>query len=100
MLASLNRLNCRAVFRTLYFLPSITPIVATTLLWTWILNPDFGLLNYTLSLVGIQGPKWLGSTEWSKPALILMQLWGSVGGGAMIIFLAGLHRAEREVALA
>lgn len=87
----------RAVFRTLFFLPSITPIVATTLLWTWILNPDFGLLNYTLSLVGIQGPKWLGSTDWAKPSLILMQLWGSVGGGAMIIFLAGLQGIPEEL---
>jgi len=87
----------RAVFRTLYFLPSITPIVATTLLWTWILNPDFGLLNYLLSLVHIPGPKWLGSTQWAKPALILLQLWGSVGGGAMIIFLAGLQGIPEEL---
>jgi len=71
--------------------------VATTLLWTWILNPDFGLLNYLLSLVHIPGPKWLGSTQWAKPALILLQLWGSVGGGAMIIFLAGLQGIPEEL---
>ncbi len=87
----------RAIFRTLYFLPSITPVVATTLLWMWILNPDFGLMNYSLSLVNIPGPKWLGSTEWSKPALILMHLWGSMGGGAMIIFLAGLQGIPEEL---
>jgi multiple sugar transport system permease protein len=90
-------IKARALFRTMFFLPSITPVVATTLLWVWILNPDFGLLNYSLSLVGVQGPKWLGSTEWSKPAMILIHLWGAVGGGAMIIFLAGLQAVPHEL---
>lgn len=90
-------LKGRAVFRTLFFLPSITPIVATTLLWMWILNPEFGLLNYSLSFIGIQGPKWLGSDTWAKPALIVMQLWGTVGGGSMIIFLAGLQGVPEEL---
>lgn len=92
-----QRMKLQGAFRTMFFLPSITPIVASTLLWMWILNPDFGLLNYVLSLAGIQGPKWLGSTEWSKPALILMYLWGSMGGGAMIIFLAGLQGVPHEL---
>jgi multiple sugar transport system permease protein len=90
-------IRARALFRTMFFLPSITPVVATTLLWIWILNPDFGLLNYSLSLVGIQGPKWLGSTEWSKPAMILIHLWGAVGGAAMIVFLAGLQAVPQEL---
>jgi multiple sugar transport system permease protein len=90
-------IKARALFRTMFFLPSITPVVATTLLWVWILNPDFGLLNYSLSLFGVQGPKWLGSTEWSKPAMILIHLWGAVGGGAMIIFLAGLQAVPHEL---
>ena len=90
-------IKARALFRTFFFLPSITPVVATTLLWVWILNPDFGLLNYSLSLIGVQGPKWLGSTEWSKPAMILIHLWGAVGGGAMIIFLAGLQSVPHEL---
>ena len=92
-----QEMKLRAIFRTMFFLPSITPIVASTLLWIWILNPEFGLLNYTLSLVGIQGPKWLGSIEWAKPSLILMYLWGSMGGGAMIIFLAGLQGVPHEL---
>jgi multiple sugar transport system permease protein len=90
-------IKARALFRTMFFLPSITPVVATTLLWMWILNPEFGLLNYSLSLVGVPGPKWLGSTEWSKPAMILIHLWGAVGGGAMIIFLAGLQSVPQEL---
>lgn len=92
-----QEIKARAVFRTMFFLPSITPIVATTLLWMWILNPEFGLINYTLSTIGIQGPKWLGSTEWAKPAMILMHLWGAMGGGAMIIFLAGLQGVPPEL---
>lgn len=77
------------VFRTIYYLPSVTAGVAVALLWAWILNPNFGLVNYVLSLVGIKGPMWLSSVRWSKPALILMSLWG-VGGG-MVIFLAALQ---------
>lgn len=89
--------KARSLFRTFFFLPSITPVVATTLLWTWILNPEFGLVNYALSLIGIQGPKWFGSPEWAKPAMILILLWGAVGGGAMIVFLAGLQSAPHEL---
>jgi multiple sugar transport system permease protein len=92
-----QQIKARAVFRTMFFLPSITPIVATALLWTWLLNPEFGLINYTLSLIGVEGPKWLGSPGWAKPALILMHLWTSVGGGAMIIFLAGLQGVPPEL---
>lgn len=90
-------LKARALFRTLFFLPSITPVVATTLLWMWILNPEFGLINYALSLIGIEGPRWFGTPEWSKPALIMMNLWGAMGGGAMIIFLAGLQSVPPEL---
>jgi multiple sugar transport system permease protein len=92
-----QKIKARAVFRTIFFLPSITPVVASTLIWIWILNPEFGLLNYALSIVGIAGPKWLGSPEWAKPSLILMYLWGSIGGGAMIIFLAGLQGVPPEL---
>ena len=92
-----QKILARAAFRTMFFLPSITPVVATALLWIWILNPDFGLINYSLSLIGIEGPKWLGSPEWAKPSLILMHLWTAVGGGAMLIFLAGLQGVPPEL---
>ena len=84
-------------FRTLFFLPSITPVVASVLLWRWIFQPDFGILNYALSLVGIHGPQWLGSTQWVKPSLIIIGLWGSVGGSQMIIFLAGLQAIPNDL---
>ncbi|HLK57822.1 MAG TPA: sugar ABC transporter permease [Chthonomonadaceae bacterium] len=79
-----------AFYRTLYFLPSITPVVATSVLWMWLLNPEIGLVNILLGKMGMaHPPAWLQDPAWSKPALILMGLWG-VGGG-MVIYLAGLQ---------
>ncbi len=85
------------VWRTLYFLPTLTPLVAAALLWRWMLNPDVGLVNYLLAKVGIDGPGWLSSTTWAIPALVLIGLWGSVGGSRMIIFLAGLQDVPKEL---
>jgi multiple sugar transport system permease protein len=95
----LNRkIKGRAFFRSVYFLPSVTPLVAAAILWMWILNPQVGLLNWVLGFIGISpGPGWLGTTQWSKPALIIMALWGAVGGGMMLIFLAGLQGVPREL---
>jgi multiple sugar transport system permease protein len=76
-------------FRTLFYLPSVTPSVAYVALWIWILNPDYGLMNLLLRQVGIHGPKWLGDPVWSKPSLILMNLWGF--GSVALIFLAALQ---------
>ncbi|MHB1294350.1 MAG: carbohydrate ABC transporter permease [Anaerolineae bacterium] len=77
-----------SLFRTLYYLPAITPTVAAAILWRWILQSQWGLLNAALRVVGIQGPLWLGSPDWSKPAIVLMNAWSS--GSMMLIFLAGL----------
>ena len=89
-LALLLSLDLRgmSIYRTIFFLPSIVPLVATSLLWVWILNPQIGLINNLLEMVGISGPPWLVSPVWSKPALILMSIWGV--GGSMIIYLAGI----------
>jgi multiple sugar transport system permease protein len=76
-------------WRTVFYMPAVMPAVASALLWGMIFNPRFGILNWFLSLVGIQGPGWLASRDWALPALIVMSLW-SVGGG-MIIYLAGLQ---------
>jgi multiple sugar transport system permease protein len=78
-----------AFWRTSFYLPSVTSGVAVAILWGFIFNPRFGILNWILSLVGIRGPGWLASPDWALAALILMSLWG-VGGG-MIIYLAGLQ---------
>ena len=75
--------------RTLFYLPSVTPTVAYTALWIWILNADYGLINILLRQVGVRGPRWLGDPDWAKPALILMSLWGF--GSVALIFLAALQ---------
>ena len=77
-----------AVYRTFFYLPAIMPAVAASLLWIWIFNPEQGILNNLLAHIGIVGPKWLQNEHWSKPALIVMSLWGA--GGGMIVWLAGL----------
>lgn len=84
-------------FRAIYFLPSLVPVVATTVIWVWILNPQVGLVNYLLGLIGITGPGWLGTVEWAIPSLILLSLWRSAGGETMLIFLAGLQGVPREL---
>ena len=83
-----NDVKFLGVFRTIYFLPSLLPATASGILWMWIFNPNFGLLNQMLAKVGIEGPAWTMSTTWALPALIIMGLWGF--GGGMIIFLAGI----------
>ena len=84
-------------FRTLFFLPSLLPIVASTVLWAWLLQPDWGLVNGVLYWIGIHGPRWFASTEWAIPGLISLALWTTVGGPRMIIFLAGLQGVPDEL---
>jgi len=83
------KLRGQSIYRVIYFLPSIVPVVASTLLWLWILNPNSGLLNTLLSTVGIRGPNWFRDPNWSKPALIMLGLWGM--GQTIIIYLSGLQ---------
>lgn len=96
-------LNCdvrgRPFFRVVFYLPSIVPVVAASMLWIWILNGQVGLLNWMLApilgLFGASPPAWLVDPTWAKPALILMSLWGT--GNAMVIYLAGLQNVPREL---
>lgn len=92
-----QRLKATTLFRTLFFLPSLTPVVASAIIWAWLYNADWGLLNYGLSLVGIKGPKWLGDPDTAMVSLMIVALWGLVGGNTMIIFLAGLQGVPREL---
>ena len=85
------------LLRTFFFMPSLTPVVASVLNWGWILHPQLGALNYLLRQVGIRGPGWLTSAEWAMPALLIMAIWGSVGGGRMVIFIAGLQGIPQEL---
>jgi multiple sugar transport system permease protein len=83
------------IYRTVYYLPAVTSGVAVAMLWRWIFNPEFGLLNAGLRLFGISGPGWIYDPDWALPALIVMSLW-SVGGG-MVIYLAGLQGVPTEL---
>ncbi len=76
-------------YRTVFYLPNVVSIVAVALLWSWILDPTFGLINLFLEKIGIEGPGWLYDPKWSKPAIILMGMWNV--GGAMVIYLAALQ---------
>ena len=78
------------IFRTIYFIPSIVTGVVLSVLWLWMLNPEYGLINSFLAFFGIQGPLWLLDPNWSKPSMVIMSLW-SIGGGRMLVFLAALQ---------
>src|SRR5579884_3570383 len=78
-----------AVFRTIYYIPAIISGVPVALLWMWIFNPDFGIINNALAALGVVGPQWLFSETWVIPSFIIMILWTI--GGLMIIYLAGLQ---------
>lgn len=78
----------RAIFRTIYFIPTITPGVVTAMLWIWIFEPT-GVMNRLLRIIGIRGPNWLFNKATALPAVIIMTLWGALGY-YMILFMAGL----------
>jgi multiple sugar transport system permease protein len=84
-----------AGFRTIYYLPSIVPQVANAVLWSWIFNAEFGILNLGLRTLGLPKIAWLQSTEWVMPALWIMGLWSA--GAAMVIYLAGLQGIPEQL---
>ncbi len=85
----------RAIYRTIFYIPSIVPLVASCLIFVWIFNPDSGIVNDLLTDVRIPGPGWFFSIAWSKPSFILLGLWGL--GQPMVIYLAGLQSVPREM---
>src|SRR5579884_773470 len=90
-----QRLPGVGVLRTLYYLPSVISGVAAAVVWMWVLQPQFGLLNYALRTVGVPAPDWLSSPSWALPGLIVMSLWST--GATMVIFLAGLQGIPIEL---
>lgn len=94
-----------AFYRTIFYLPSITPVIASSILWLWLLNPQIGLVNHLLhpivsffsvvTGIKIPLPGWLSDPVWAKPALILMGLWGV--GNTTVIFLASLQEVPEEL---
>jgi ABC-type sugar transport system permease subunit len=85
-----------AVWRAAVFLPHVTPVVATSIIWVWIFNPHFGLANFLLTSVHLPALGWLESVHWALPAVMIDSLWHSLGL-YVIIFLAGLSRVPREL---
>jgi len=90
LLALLLNANVKGitVFRTIFYLPSIVPTVATSVVFIWLLNPNIGLINQILKIFGIHGPAWLSTAPWTFYSFVFMALWGV--GGSMVIYLAGL----------
>jgi multiple sugar transport system permease protein len=84
-----QKIIASGIFRTIFYLPSVISGVAVALVFAWIFNYRFGILNYFLSLVGIDGPNWLGDPKFALSAFIVMSLWGI--GGNVVIYLAGLQ---------
>ena len=83
-----QELRCITVYRTMWYLPSLVPTVASAVVWRWALNPEFGPVNYPLRLFGLDVPGWLTDPNWIIPSVVLIQLWGL--GNAALIFLAAI----------
>ncbi|HET9869964.1 MAG TPA: sugar ABC transporter permease [bacterium] len=85
----------QALYRTLFFLPSVIPMISMAILWLWMFNPHYGLVNHALALVGLPGPQWLQDPHWIKPAFALMGVW--TVGNAVVIYLAALQDVPRSL---
>lgn len=90
LLVTAGAVRLAALFRTLFFLPVVTSLVAVAVVWRYLYHPRFGLLNYGLSLLGIAPRDWLGDPQWALAALIVMSVWKNFGFN-MVIFMAGLQ---------
>jgi len=87
--------RARGIFRTAFYLPSMTPAVATAYLWVWMLNPNDGLINRTLRWLHLPAPAWTVDPFWTKPAIVISQVW--MMGSAMILFLAALQGVPKDL---
>ncbi|MGA2530824.1 MAG: sugar ABC transporter permease, partial [Acidimicrobiales bacterium] len=85
----------RTVYRTIFYIPSIVPLVASCMIFVWLFNPASGIVNDLLTDVHLPSPDWFFSVAWSKPSFILLGLWGL--GQPMVIYLAGLQGVPRDM---
>lgn len=92
---ALNKVKGKAIYRVFFFMPVVTSSVSVGVIFMWILNGDFGILNELLSYIGITGPHWLTDTKWVIPSIALLSIWWGLGYN-MVIFLAGLQGISRS----
>ena len=90
-----QRMRYRALFRTIFYLPTLVPVVALSIMWTFVLDPNFGLLNSVLASLGLPGVGWLTNPQTAKPTLVMMGLWGV--GGPTVLYLAALQDVPRSL---
>lgn len=84
-----TKIKGEGIYRVIVFIPTLVPIVAVSIIWQWLLNSQFGLVNYLLDLVGLPTPPWFGSEVWAKPSIVLIAQWTI--GASVITYLAGLQ---------
>jgi multiple sugar transport system permease protein len=84
-----------SIFRTIFYLPVVVPTVAVAILWIWLLNPQYGLVNQILGFAGLPQPKWFFDADWTKPGIILMTVWGV--GDVVVIYLGALQGVARDL---
>jgi multiple sugar transport system permease protein len=99
-----QRLRATTVYRTLFFMPHLVPLVASAFIWLWLLSPQYGALNEFIWQIGLhltgtgfKGPGWFSDPAWAMPALMAVALWSAIGGNMMVIFLAGLQGIPQEL---
>jgi multiple sugar transport system permease protein len=90
-----QKIKWLAIFRTIYFLPVVSSVVAISVLWSWLYQADFGLINQFLRQLGFQGVRWLSSPTWAMPAVIIMSIWHGLGYN-IVIFIAGLQSIPQD----
>jgi len=95
LLLSAPRLRLRSLFRTIYFAPVVTTLVAVAIVWRYLYHPHYGLLNYWLGAIGLGPIDWLGDPRWAMPGIILLAVWKGFGYN-MLIFVAGLQSIPEE----
>lgn len=87
---AIHNIRAKTLYRLFFFMPVVTSSVSIGVIWIWLLNGDFGIINQLLGIVGITGPKWLTDTQWVIPSIAMLSIWWGLGFN-MVIFLAGLQ---------
>jgi len=95
LLLNVKRIVGIGVFRTIFYLPVVVPSVASALLWLWLLNPQYGLVNQGLSALGLPHPAWFYDADWSKAGIIMLTIWGV--GDVVIIYLGALQGVPQHL---